>query len=58
MAELKDFLAELATTPEKLGQFIHDPDDTMKNAELSEEDQAALKSGFAGLIGDWTFKMR
>lgn len=35
MTALKDFLAELAVDPQKLGAFIHDPDGAMKAAELS-----------------------
>lgn len=50
MADLKEFLANLATDPSALGNFIIDPDAAMKRAQLSEEDQAALKSGFPGLI--------
>jgi hypothetical protein len=30
MAELRDFLSELATDPQKLGQFIHDPEAAMQ----------------------------
>lgn len=47
---LKDFLSELAINPEKLGSFIHNPEESMKSAQLDEEDQDALKSGFAGMI--------
>ena len=50
MATLKDFLASLATDSHKLGEFIHDPEGAMKAAELSEDDKAALKSGFPALI--------
>ena len=50
MAELKDFLAELAINPKKLGEFIHDPEAAMTKAELSKEDKAALLSGFPSII--------
>lgn len=50
MAKLIDFLAELAINPQKLGEFIHDPEATMTAERLSSEDQAALRSGFPGII--------
>ena len=50
MAELKDFLSELAINPQKLGEFIHDPEAAMTAAELTNEDKAALRSGFPGII--------
>jgi hypothetical protein len=50
MTELKDFLASLAIDSRKLGEFIHDPESAMAAAELSEDDKAALKSGFPALI--------
>jgi len=50
VAELKDFLAELAINPKKLGEFIHDPEAAMTKAELSKEDKAALLSGFPSII--------
>ena len=50
MADLKDFLSELAIDPTKLGQFIHDPDAAMQSAKLSDADKAALRSGFASVI--------
>jgi hypothetical protein len=50
MAELREFLSELAVDPKKLGEFIHDPDAAMRSAELSDADRAALKSGFASII--------
>src|SRR5215470_7618404 len=50
MAELRDFLANLATDPRKLGEFIHDPEAAMTAAELSQDDKAALRSGFPALI--------
>src|SRR5215831_688658 len=43
--KFKAFLVSLATDPAKLGQFIKDPDRTMRAAELSDEEQALLKSG-------------
>jgi hypothetical protein len=50
MADLKEFLASLATDPRKLGEFIHDPESAMSAADLSDEDKAALRSGFPALI--------
>jgi hypothetical protein len=50
MAALKEFLAKLAVDPQALGKFIHDPEASMKAAELGEEDRAALRSGFPALI--------
>lgn len=50
MANLIDFLAELAINPQKLGEFIHDPEAAMSAEGLSSEDQAALRSGFPGII--------
>jgi hypothetical protein len=50
MATLKDFLSELAIDANKLGQFIHDPEAAMTAAQLSDEDKAALRSGFPGVI--------
>lgn len=50
MAELKDFLANLAIDPRALGAFIHDPEGAMTAAKLSEDDKAAIKSGFPTLI--------
>jgi len=50
MPSLKDFLSTLATDPQKVGEFIHNPEGTMKAAELSEDDVAAMKSGFPALI--------
>jgi hypothetical protein len=50
MAKLEDFLAELAINPQKLGEFIHDPEAAMHDAGLSSEDQAALRSGFPNIV--------
>ena len=50
MATLQEFLADIAVDPQKLGQFIHDPDEAMKAAELGVDDQAALRSGFPAMI--------
>src|SRR5215813_2066904 len=50
MADLKEFLASLATDPHKLGEFIHDPEAAMTAAQLSDDDKAAIKSGFPALI--------
>jgi hypothetical protein len=47
---LKEFLANLATDPRKLGEFLHAPEDAMSTANLSEEDQTALRSGVAGMV--------
>ncbi len=50
MAELRDFLSELATDPQRLGEFIQDPESAMTAAELSDEDKNALRSGFPAII--------
>jgi hypothetical protein len=50
MADLKAFLATLATDPSRLGEFIRDPEAAMVAEGLSEDDKAALKSGFPGII--------
>src|SRR5215472_4193764 len=50
MADLKEFLAELAIDPQKLGEFIHDPESAMEAAGLTDNDKAALRSGFASII--------
>jgi outer membrane biosynthesis protein TonB len=50
MAKLVDFLAELAINPQKLGEFIHDPEAAMHDAGLNSEDRAALRSGFPNII--------
>ena len=47
---LKEFLANLATDPLKLGKFLHAPEDAMSDANLSEADQTALRSGVAGMV--------
>ena len=47
---LKEFLSNLATDPRKLGEFLHEPEDAMSAANLSEADKTALKSGVAGMI--------
>jgi len=48
--DLKEFMSGLATDPRKLGEFLHEPEDTMSAANLSEEDKAALRSGVPGMI--------
>ena len=50
MAELREFLSELATDPQRLGEFIQDPEGAMTTAELSDEDKNALRSGFPAII--------
>lgn len=50
MATLKQFLTDIASNPEKLGRFIHNPGKAMKDARLSKQDQDALKSGFPAVI--------
>jgi len=47
---LKEFMSGLATDPRKLGEFLHEPEDTMSAANLSEEDKAAIRSGVPGII--------
>ena len=51
MTSLKEFLTELAQDPKRLGEFIHDPEKMMMGADLSDEDQKALKSGFTRPCG-------
>ena len=48
--DLKEFMSGLATDPRKLGEFLHEPEETMSAANLSEEDKAALRSGVPGMI--------
>jgi hypothetical protein len=48
--DLKEFMSGLATDPRKLGEFLHEPEDTMSAANLSEEHKAALRSGVPGMI--------
>jgi hypothetical protein len=43
--ELREFLAELATDPKRLAEFMADADDVMEKAELAEDDRNLLKSG-------------
>ena len=50
MATLRELLSELAQNPQRLGEFILDPDAVMDAAELSDEDKRALRSGFTGVI--------
>jgi hypothetical protein len=50
MAKLKNFLSQLAEDPKKLGEFIHDPEAAMNAAKLSDNDKAALRSGFPAII--------
>ena len=47
---LKEFLANLATDPRKLGEFLHEPEAAMSAANLSEADKIALRSGVAGMV--------
>jgi hypothetical protein len=47
---LKEFLLNLATDPRKLGEFLHEPEDAMSAANLSEADKIALRSGVAGMV--------
>ena len=48
--DLKEFMSGLATDPRKLGEFLHEPEETMSAANLSEEDKAALRSGVPRMI--------
>lgn len=45
MATLRELLSELAQNPQRLGEFILDPDTVMDAAELSDEDKRALRRG-------------
>ncbi len=42
---LRSFLADLATDPVKLGEYIGKPDDAMTRAGLGDEEKELLKSG-------------
>ena len=46
----RSFLVGLATDPAKLGQFMKDPDGSMSDAGLAEEDKAIVLSGNLGAI--------
>jgi hypothetical protein len=46
----RSFLVGLATDPAKLGQFMKDPDGSMSDAGLAEEDKAIILSGDLGAI--------
>src|SRR6266436_4308060 len=48
--KLRAFLVELATQPQRLGEFIADPDAAMKAAGVEAGDQTLLKSGDATAI--------
>jgi hypothetical protein len=50
MPTLKNFFSKLAVNPKSLGEFIHNPDEAMKRAGLSDEDQAVLRSRFPNVI--------
>lgn len=52
MTELIDFLAALAVDPQKLGEFIHDPEAVITAADLSEDDKDTLRSGRVGHLHD------
>jgi len=43
--ELRDFLADLATDPKSLAEFIVDADAAMEQADLADEDRKLLRSG-------------
>jgi len=43
--ELREFLADLATNPKSLAEFIVDADAAMGRAELADEDRKLLRSG-------------
>jgi hypothetical protein len=49
---LKQFLAELATDPTRMTDYLSNPDDVLKSSGLSEEDQTALKSKDTAAIQD------
>jgi hypothetical protein len=46
----RSFLVGLATDPAKLGEFMKDPDGSMSDAGLAEEDKAIVLSGNLGAI--------
>src|SRR4051812_29188196 len=43
--ELREFLAELATDPKRLAEFMANADGAMEKAEIAEDDRELLKSG-------------
>jgi chaperonin cofactor prefoldin len=47
---LKEFLSELATDSQKLGQFLHEPEAIMSAAKLSEAEKAAVKSSVPTMV--------
>jgi hypothetical protein len=47
---LLQFLAGIATDPEKLGEFLRNPDEVMHEAGLSQEDIVAIKSRNASAL--------
>ena len=50
VTDLKEFLSNLAKDAQKLGEFLHKPEEAMSAANLSEEDKTALRSGVAGMV--------
>jgi hypothetical protein len=46
----QQFLTDLATDPEKLGNFILDPEGSMDDAGIGKKDRAHVKSGVAHFV--------
>lgn len=46
----KQFLMEVATDPEKLGNFILDPEDAMNAAKVPKKEQAHIKNAIAHYV--------
>ena len=47
---LKDYMVELAINADRLTDLVRDPQEALKNSDLSEADQALLQSGDQGRI--------
>ncbi len=50
MRNVNEFLAEMAANPELLGRFINDPEETLRHADLSEEDRRAVIGNFPTMM--------
>lgn len=48
--QLKDYMVELAINADRLTDLVRDPQEALKNSDLSEADQALLQSGDQGRI--------
>lgn len=46
----KQFLAEIATDPEKLGRFILNPERVMNEAKIPKKDRVHIKNAIATVV--------